>query len=736
VTSKLHCIKKISNGERFFRDEKEGSIVKTKILHQWALVLCALWIAFGVFVTSASAQLTWVPLDASTAGTSPTVECLSTTTNTTVLRVTVHGFWDETTPVLSLIMHKINLPNCSNSNPDFKVGTYGYTNEVGKSALPVVRTYIAIRSDITTATVSNITFSSPSDYIYTDNGVFPYLKPVTHDYSEQFVMDSAHYASTSWYPYDPYSPPYPQMNYGVGKWHVLPIAQIPINNFFVIPATSHLRVYRVATITINTTGTGVSLVGCSPVWQDIFRCEILNLFPHIPWQDQPSAFTYPVLRIYVADSYAANAALGNFITWKKQQGYSVSKKQVPTDVSNTYDAISTDIKSFYNTYSTRDVFVLLVGDTADVKSGSFVSSDNTTGDTDYKYTLVSGDDDYGDLFIGRISVDDSTDVTNIFNKIIKYEKNPPTGTWVENVDLVAYRAPTYTNHKEAIRTNTYSKKTPTFTTRYGGNDSNATNANVKSDISTAHRGIVNYDGHGSDQVWSQWEWPYPPQSFTITDIGNLTNGDYTPIVVSTGCHNSNIGFSDCIAEEWLEAASKGAVAHLGGSLDVWTDASGDYDKYFFEDIFDDGVYQIGCANVKAHTQTMKNRGDKESKDDAKMFVVLGDPSMRVRTTAALDFDSPVNGPNPVTTDLQLYTVTVKDNDSPVQDAIVAIEKGTEGQPGFFRFVGKTNASGQASFWINPSTAGNVWATVSKHNYITWEGNPVPPPTSVSDWELY
>jgi hypothetical protein len=218
MTSKLRRIKKICSGERFFRDEEEGRIMKAKILCHWAVVLCVLWIAFGVFVTSASGQLVWVPLDASTAGTSPTVECLSTTTNTTVLHVTVHGFWDETTPVLSLTMHKINLPNCPNSNPDFKVGTYGYTNEVGKSALPVVRTYIAIRSDITTATISNIAFLSPVDYYYSDDGVFPYLEPVTHDYSEQFVMDSAHYASTSWYPYDPDFPPYPQMNYAVGKY--------------------------------------------------------------------------------------------------------------------------------------------------------------------------------------------------------------------------------------------------------------------------------------------------------------------------------------------------------------------------------------------------------------------------------------------------------------------------------------------------------------------------------------
>jgi hypothetical protein len=710
-----------------------------------SLVLC-----FSLVTAPGLCTMTWHALDGQPEGTSPTLNIVEFTTYTVTVNVTVHGFWEEDVTTQGLAFKRLSLPRESDADPILTgSGMYAGTCELGVSDVPVVRTMLAIISDATTATVENIAYSG-EEVLGPNYRIYPHRSYFTTDFGGEFQINSAHYASTSYYPFTPSAPPYPDLKFSVQDWHNCRVVTIPICAFFTAPASEDLRVYRTSTYTINVSGIAVVPEHFSHVWRSILEGAVANL-DLIP---TPTITTGEQLRIYVKDGYASNSALQDFITWKKRQGYQVTVRKVPTDVTNTAADIYSDLKSFYGSHVCNDIYVLFVGDVADIASESFKLYDANnvlkgTHESDWKLACMGGANDlYADVFYGRISVDDDTDVTTIFNKILKYEKDPPTGNWPEKSLMVAHREWRYNPltgsncylfeyWKQLISGLSYSQKTPTFLGRYGRLPG-GTNANVKSDINTTHYGIVNYDGHGGDNPSTWWQWDYGSSDFTISDVTGLTNGDYTPLIIAICCWNCNIGREDCIGEEWMEASSKGAVAHFGYSGEEWITTGSQFDKYLFLNIFDKGIYRLGPAVVAANNQNVldyendANSGDPfwnkpYGTDNAFMSIVLGDPTMLIRTEATKDFDDPVTiTKNPVDPGAQSVTVTVEDNGSPVSGATVCLEKGAE----VFSVL-TTSGSGQASFNISPTTSGLLYATVSKHNYTVWEGNPTevtPTPT--------
>ncbi len=713
-----------------------------KLKRQYSLGIFALCLCLFPLI-GVSAPI-WQSLDSAPEGTPPTVEVTSWTTNTTTIQVTIHGFWeDEVTTDTPLgpntVFKVIQLPEFANSDPDYELGMYQGTNQIGKSQLPMVRKMLGIITEATTATVTHIEYTAPVTFS-PGYRIYPYQGQVCPGESQGFAFDTTHYLSTQSYPYDAGSPPYSDMRHNVGDWHAARVATIPIAQFSASPGSEEMTVYHQAEATIEHSGTPLLAPYCiSLVWEPIVSSLVIN-WSHLPFV--PVRRTKR-LRIYVADSYASNAKLTDFIKWKKRQGFTVDTKKVPTDVANNFTSIYNDIKNFNNAHPCNNIYILFVGDVDKIKTGSHTHlavpkyGDKVT-DSDYVYTLM-GNDNYPDLFLGRISVDNNTDVTNIFTKIIKYEKNPPTGNWVEKVLLAAHRdGGKFVTYKNRVKNNPYSKKTPTFSTRYG-TQSNGTVAGVKSDINEG-RGIVNYNGHGGKTVWSSWD--YNSASLTTTDVGALTNGDSTPVIFAMCCWNGNISHEDCLGEEWLETPSKGAVAHVGFCDTEWITASCQYDERLFKKILDKGIYGMGPAMNAAQVDTLKDYEDlitnsvkwnyNYGKYNAYVNLLLGDPTMLVRTEATKDFDE-VIGDNPIDGYLT-YTVTVKDNGQPVEDATVCIEY-TDGGP-IIRHVGITNSSGQVSF-SGISVFGPIYVTaiVSKHNYTTWEGCPGPP-ALVENWFLY
>ena len=125
---------------------------------------------------------------------------------------------------------------------------------------------------------------------------------------------------------------------------------------------------------------------------------------------------------------------------------------------------------------------------------------------DHYYGLLEGNDELEDVFLGRISVETTTDLATIVSKIIKYEKaNTPDPDYYTRALLTADTTPSgqstiITSHyvKEAILNH---NPDFSFVELYGDSPSPSSVSNA---LNTGmnfwnYRGWINMDGWGASQ---------------------------------------------------------------------------------------------------------------------------------------------------------------------------------------------------------------------------------------------
>jgi len=115
--------------------------------------------------------------------------------------------------------------------------------------------------------------------------------------------------------------------------------------------------------------------------------------------------------------------------WKEQKGYHttvVSTSDIPG--GNTKENIKAYIQDAYDNWAIPPTFVLLVGDTPQISH--WVGTQTNSPSTDLYYVTMDGSSDWQpDIWIGRFSCTTGTQVTNLVNKTVDYERwNLTSGT--------------------------------------------------------------------------------------------------------------------------------------------------------------------------------------------------------------------------------------------------------------------------------------------------------------------
>ena len=130
-------------------------------------------------------------------------------------------------------------------------------------------------------------------------------------------------------------------------------------------------------------------------------------------------------------------ALDNFVQFKMSQGFDVYL--VPLSEAG---GSASDIKNTIRTYLEDDPmleYVLLIGDVDDFFElpSFYYGPENDV--TDQQYTHMVGDDVVPDVFIGRFSIDSSSDLGVILSKTIQYARDPLAYNehWLERGLVVA-----------------------------------------------------------------------------------------------------------------------------------------------------------------------------------------------------------------------------------------------------------------------------------------------------------
>src|SRR5439155_21470054 len=134
----------------------------------------------------------------------------------------------------------------------------------------------------------------------------------------------------------------------------------------------------------------------------------------------------------------------------------------------------------------------------------------------------------------------------------------------------------------------------------------------------AGRLLVNYNGHGSVEIWGSG-------LFDDTDASSLTNGSKMPLFIAMNCLNGF--FHDVYTQSLAEALM---LAPNGGAVSVWassglTDAGPQFqmDQELVRTLFSRPLITVGDAVLSAKSAIADS-------DVRKTFILLGDPLIQLK----------------------------------------------------------------------------------------------------------
>jgi hypothetical protein len=293
----------------------------------------------------------------------------------------------------------------------------------------------------------------------------------------------------------------------------------------------------------------------SPCWDNLYESIILN---YRDFSRNVLMSSTPPKYLIIHGNYTDTnflAKVNEFALWKKQKGANV--RLVSTAVTGT---TTTDIKNYiqsiYNDINSRPDFIILIGDT----SGSFSiptyheSWSGLSGHGDYPYQHLSGTDYLGDVFLGRISAENTSQLDVILSKVYTYEKNINVGTaqWLNKMLLVGDTNPSGMGLKYAMRNikelSLNYNPDYTFTELYGDPSASAMDAAMNQGV-----GFFWYRGWIGMSGWN-------PGS-------SLVNGVKLPhtiiITCGTGYFADGTSTSEAFIRLGTAAVPSGAVTSIG-----------------------------------------------------------------------------------------------------------------------------------------------------------------------------
>jgi len=361
---------------------------------------------------------------------------------------------------------------------------------------------------------------------------------------------------------------------------------------------------------------------------------------------------YPIKYVIVSDRMF-ETALQPFIRWKTEKGFTVI--QAYTDqaaVGTTTTTIKAYLQGLYNAGTSSDpapTYVLFVGDVAQIPNyTNQVGSDYHV--TDLYYACYGGTSDYvPDVYYGRFSAQNVSQLTPQIDKTLMYEKyTMPSDNYMDTVLMIAgvdaSYAPTYGNGQISYGTDNY------FNAAHGIYSNTylypASNGSVEAAIKAIIGkgiGYGNYTAHCGSSGWSD-------PTISTSDIANFNNANKYGLLVGNCCQSVKFEESSCFGEAILRAANEGAVGYIGASdYSYWDEdyywgvgntsnivanptyagtGLGAYDKAFHDHgeattewfIANGQMVQAGNLAVQASTSGMKQYYWEE-------YHLMGDPSV-------------------------------------------------------------------------------------------------------------
>lgn len=276
-------------------------------------------------------------------------------------------------------------------------------------------------------------------------------------------------------------------------------------------------------------------------------------------------------------------AADSFALWKSQQGYVVSKYQ---HVQWTADSIRSLMLQLYSSSSLKPSYLLLFGDTNTVPSFEKIAPPPIPEafSTDLYFTTMDSDSDLVSNFsVGRISVSNPMEAFNVVNKLIQFQKYPPTQSsyystmvncsYFQDDDLNGYDDRRFVQTSEEVRSylQTYYGKnveriyeaSSSSNPLFWNNDTYSNGESIPIDI---QKPLFAWNGIGADIInkmnagtflllhrdhgysnASGWAHPH----LATSQLTGLTNDTLLPLVFSINCYSGNFRVGESFAERLI-----------------------------------------------------------------------------------------------------------------------------------------------------------------------------------------
>ena len=412
----------------------------------------------------------------------------------------------------------------------------------------------------------------------------------------------------------------------LGTMTIEPVSYDPVNNT--------IRVFNDIEITVHFDGADTQatedmlLRTYSPAFEPVYAQLFNGRAITDVYTDHPDLYNTPVKMLVICYSgFKNNSSLNEWLQWKLQKGYYVDIHYTD-ETGTTASAIASFIKTKYNASVSAGnayTYLIVIGDTGQVPYYMVKNIDSSIGNcaSDLGYASVnfstSTTNYFPDMYYSRMSVENTTHLTNYINKVLTYEKYEFTdgGNYLINVILVGGWDSNWTARvaKPTINyaTNYYFKSS---NTTYGGFGSGTINATISTSSTQGYSGtnngcynginngvcFLNYTAHGDKQEWQG------PQ-FTAAQVATLTNTGKYFFGVGNCCLTGNfnnttttyspgsaIGTNACFAETMIRVPNAGAVAYVGCSP---------Y-SYWYEDFYwAVGAHSYSAGNYPSQSASSK-----------------------------------------------------------------------------------------------------------------------------------
>ncbi|MBN1902142.1 hypothetical protein JW926_12530 [Candidatus Sumerlaeota bacterium] len=265
--------------------------------------------------------------------------------------------------------------------------------------------------------------------------------------------------------------------------------------------------------------------------------------------------------------------------------------------------------------------------------------------SDHWYATLLGEDEYPDIHLGRISVNNPKDAENVVNKTLYYANHPVQGTWRAALGYVADNGP-FDEDAEELRLIhaplSYSGKTAYL-------DDLPLEDNfylerrlvekIRAKVSPVATGkifdlfqkgciLMSFFGHGSPNIWTDERIWFGGDSLNSDNL-HLTNLDRLTFVTNMTCNSGAIDYpvpkwNICITEDCMRQPGGGAIGLFVPSGPGYRTSHIKISAHLLDVLFHEGVHRLGDAITLARSRYLLAQNQV---DIIQMFILLGDPAL-------------------------------------------------------------------------------------------------------------